>query len=413
MQETKDSLVEWQTLNRIIIECIKHPDIKIILQTALAEAIKICGLEDGVVYSITAENSLNAKVEIKTSGKAKLDLASSKINIGRNLCATAALQKKPLILWSTDDVLKYSPSELKAGEAFHFHASFPIYLKGKSIGVLCIYSFSDKKPSGLNLKFVETLTALISLVQENIDMNLNFQNKIAELKKEILDRKKAEEETFRRNKQLSELSAFLQNTREEERKELAREIHDELSQQLVALKIDVSMLNKSLANNTRAKEKISNIMTIINDAIHSIRKISSELRPEVTEEIGLPDALDDKVKKFYDATGVKCNLLIDAGFVALPLHVSMNIFRIIQESLNNVTKHAEATEVNLHLKKENKKMVVTINDNGKGFDFDKIKEKNTFGIIGMQERAKMIGGDLQISSHVGKGTVVELKVPIV
>ncbi len=413
MHKKNDPISELQTLNRIIAGSIKSPNIKIILRKALEEAIKVCGLEYGVLYSITKENKLNQEAGISISDVKKEAFLNKKIKIGKDLCIKSVSEPQPLILSSSRDVLKYSNAEIQGKEAIRFYASFPINLKTKRFGILCIYSYSDKKPTERNLKFVETLTAIISLILENKNQKQNLQNEIVELKNKILELKKSGKETLRKNKQLSDLSASLQNTREEERKELARKIHDDLGQQLGALKIDISILKKRLTNDKGAKEKIADMMSIVNNAMIAFRKISLELRPEVTDEIGLPDALDYKVKKFYETTGVKCHLLIDAGYVALPLHVSMNIFRIIQESLNNITKHAEATEVDLHLKKKRKNMIVSIKDNGIGFNPEKIKKKITFGIIGMQERAKMIGGELQIQSHEGKGTRVELKVPII
>ena len=230
--------------------------------------------------------------------------------------------------------------------------------------------------------------------------------------RDITERKKAEQEILQKNTELKELTEHLQKIREEERKEIALEVHDELGQQLAAIKIDAKWLNKRVVNDVNIKNKTEEMLLLIDETIKTTRKISSELRPEILDELGLMAAIEWKAEKFCNRTGIKCKLQIDCDELVLPSDVSINIFRIIQESLINIAKHSESTKVNIHLKVENKNLIILISDNGKGFDSEKIKQKKSFGLIGMKERAEMIGGTIQIVSEQGKGTLVELIVPI-
>ncbi len=228
---------------------------------------------------------------------------------------------------------------------------------------------------------------------------------------DITERKKVENEILLMNKQLRDFGTHLENIREEERKNIAREIHDELGQQLAALKIDAECVLKNITNKELIKERTNEMIILIDETVKTVRHISSALRPEILDELGLSAALEWKVKNFCNRTGLKCNLKIDTE-VNLSSQVSINVFRIIQESLTNIAKYAESSEVNLHLKIENKNLIVTISDDGKGFGIENVKQKQSFGIIGMKERAKMMGGDIQIQTQEGKGTTVKLIVPV-
>ncbi len=231
--------------------------------------------------------------------------------------------------------------------------------------------------------------------------------------RDITERKLAEEQIKLSTEQLRQLSSHLQTVREEERTAIAREIHDELGQQLTGLKMDISWLNKRIAQeNEPVREKIANMISLVDDTVKTIRRISTELRPGILDDLGLTDALDWQSTEFEKRTGIRCRFKSATSELSFNKNISTGIFRVYQETLTNVARHAEATEIKTTLESGNGNLTLRVCDNGKGFDEAEIKSKKTFGLVGMAERANMFGGKLAIESEKGRGTVIILKVPL-
>lgn len=215
------------------------------------------------------------------------------------------------------------------------------------------------------------------------------------------------------SEQLRDLTGHLQNVREEERMHVAREIHDELGQQLTVLKMDVSWLHKRLnAEDEVVREKLQNLLKLIDTTVKTVRKISSELRPSMLDDLGLVAALEWHSQEFQQKVGIQINFRSDWQDIKLPSKVSNGLFRIYQESLTNIARHAQASEVNVVLRDDRGNMELTISDNGKGFVTSTVENKKTLGILGMRERAKMLGGGFEIASTRGKGTSIRIVVPV-
>ncbi len=213
--------------------------------------------------------------------------------------------------------------------------------------------------------------------------------------------------------ELRSLATHLQSIREEERADIAREIHDELGQLLTALHIDLSLIKMKLPKeNEFAQDRITASIGLINTIIKTVRKIASQLRPPILDELGLSAALHWYSKEFENRTEIKCNFTNNSNADTLDKATSIGLFRVYQESLTNVARHAEATEVNSSLLFDDNCFVLTIKDNGKGFNMDEIKSKNRLGIVGMKERIKIMNGELTINSEITKGTSVSVKLEI-
>ncbi len=223
---------------------------------------------------------------------------------------------------------------------------------------------------------------------------------------------KADVKILQMHEQLRNLSSYLQNIRENERTTIAREIHDELGQQLTGLKIDISWLKKRFLNDLPASEKVKDILSLIDGTIKSVRRISTELRPEILDDKGLIAAIDWQNVEFGKRVGINCRF--ENRVEELPFHknIATGIFRIFQETLTNIARHAEANEIVTTFYRENQNLVLTVNDDGKGFDEFEVSEKKTLGLIGMKERAFMMGGKLYINSVKDKGTTSILVVPL-
>lgn len=229
--------------------------------------------------------------------------------------------------------------------------------------------------------------------------------------KKILEDKIAETEQV--NEQLRELSAHLQNIREEERMHIAREMHDELGQLLTGFKMDVSWLNKKLGDVTdpAVAEKLAEMSLIVDDAVKFVRRIAAELRPGILDDLGLVPALDWHSKEFEKRFKINVDFRSSVEELKTSPQVATGLYRMYQESLTNVARHSNANNVSANLEVEQDEIRFSIQDDGHGFDTS--KKSGHLGLLGMKERAAMIGGALEIISSPGGGTQVLIQVPLV
>ena len=231
---------------------------------------------------------------------------------------------------------------------------------------------------------------------------------------DISEQKKTQDELEQSYKAIRELSEHLQHIREEERIHIAREIHDELGQQLTVMKMDISWLNRKI-NKTAdddTKQKMRDLLLMLDGTVKTVRRISSELRPSLLDDLGLIAAIEWQLEEFEKRSGIKTRFIGPGEEIELMTEVKTSLFRIFQESLTNVARHADATKVTVSLTYEHKNLILNITDNGKGFDKHKIADKRTLGLLGMKERTAMIGGTYDIISTPGKGTAVVVIVPL-
>ena len=181
---------ELTILNKVIVESSGQMDAKSLMALTMDEALKLTGLEGGTVCSVTENNRLHLVIEKNTSDETKRDLQENIIQVGECLCGNCALDRKPLILKNREDVLKYSSREVLRDQDIRFHAAFPIISKGESTGVLCVFSYTDKKPTERSLKLVETLTSQMSLSIENASLYKKISNQVENLENLVKDRTK-------------------------------------------------------------------------------------------------------------------------------------------------------------------------------------------------------------------------------
>jgi PAS domain S-box-containing protein len=228
---------------------------------------------------------------------------------------------------------------------------------------------------------------------------------------DIEDSKCAEDTLKKSYEEIRRLTRHLQNIREEERTHIAREIHDELGGQLTVLKMDVSWLMKRFVDeNKTVKQRLKNLIDILNSMLKSVRRISLELRPGVLDNIGLVTTIEWHLKEFEKRSGIKTSF-IKSTEVEISNVIKNGVFRIFQESLTNVARHSQAKHVQVELYKKNDALFLSIVDDGKGFDQEKVSRKKTLGILGMKERTAMMGGRYEVSSKPGHGTTVTVVLP--
>ncbi len=231
------------------------------------------------------------------------------------------------------------------------------------------------------------------------------------ISRDITDRIRSEKELRSSHAQLRRLSAHLQAITEEERTKIAREVHDELGQVLTALKMDTVWLAKRLPEGqTELTDKSGAMVKLIDSVIQSVKRICTELRPTLLDHLGIAAAIEWQTEEFRKRTGIECDLHLYV--VSANKQVSTVLFRVLQEALTNVARHANATKVKVMLRKEGGNIIMRITDNGKGIKTDQIRKPQSFGLLGMRERVHSLGGVFSIRGFRGGGTSVKVTVPV-
>jgi PAS domain S-box-containing protein len=212
--------------------------------------------------------------------------------------------------------------------------------------------------------------------------------------------------------QLRDLASHLQTAREGERTRIAREIHDEFGQVLTALKIDLSWLAKRLPGDRPGLARKAKAMSALIDAtIQTVRRVATELRPGLLDDLGLAAAMEWQAQEFAGRTGIDCELHLDGGDLVLDRDLATALFRIYQETLTNVARHAGATEIDVRLEDRAEELALIVWDNGRGITPSETSDPKSFGLIGMRERAAAWGGTVGIEGVPGWGTTITVRVP--
>ncbi len=242
-------------------------------------------------------------------------------------------------------------------------------------------------------------------------LRLDTTRAVCLIASDLSETKRAEQELRASSEQLRNLAAHLLSVREEERARISREVHDELGQSLTAVKMDLAWLAGRLPRrNGQMLKRIRSTRQLADSIIQSIRRISTELRPGVLD-LGLAAAVEWQVQEFQARSGIQCKVRLLTQEVFAP-DVSTALFRILQETLTNVARHAKATRAEVVLQKQRDRLVLLIRDNGRGFDQADASLSKSLGLLGMRERAAILGGRVNISSAPGKGTTVTAWIPL-
>ncbi|RYY48999.1 MAG: PAS domain S-box protein [Chitinophagaceae bacterium] len=254
-----------------------------------------------------------------------------------------------------------------------------------------------------------------SVVSVNITSHdISYQEKPARLvlADDVTEQIIAEENLQKSHEAYRQLASHLETIREAERTHMAREIHDELGQQLTGLKMDISWLSRKIKSEDKeVQRKIVETIELIDGTVKTVRRIATELRPSILDDLGLIAAMEWQSEEFERRSGIKTNFECNLAAIEVNTDLATGVFRIYQESLTNVMRHADATAVNASLMIKENNLKLLIADDGKGFVVEEIANKKTLGLMGMRERATLLGGTYEISSMPNKGTAVIIVVP--
>jgi signal transduction histidine kinase len=250
------------------------------------------------------------------------------------------------------------------------------------------------------------------ILKSKISVFVDLYNKNAVLTREIAERSRIENVLRASEENLRALAARLQSVQEEEQRRIAREIHDELGQALTGLKMDLTWVASRLPRNARALAQKTKAMSgLIDGMVQSVRELASRLRPEVLDELGLAAAIKWQAREFQMRAGVRCMVDASAENLALDQDRSTAVFRVFQELLTNVARHAAATKVDVALRQLNGSVVLEVRDNGRGIGDAQIRDPASLGLLGMRERIVPFDGRFEIGAGTGKGTVAVVSIP--
>lgn len=249
-------------------------------------------------------------------------------------------------------------------------------------------------------------------------MEIEGNNAMIAMVTDVTERKRAEEELRASHEQLRALAARLESVREEEGTRIAREIHDELGSALTGLKWDLERVNKALAETRsasalpEARGKIRGMLGTIDNTINTVRRISSELRPGVLDDLGLVAAIEWQARQFQERTGILCQFAAGVEEANLDRQASTAIFRMFQEILTNILRHAQAGKVWINAYEKEDHFVLEVRDDGRGISEAEKYNSHSLGLLGMRERGHLIGGRIEIGGVKGEGTTVIVRVPL-
>jgi signal transduction histidine kinase len=315
------------------------------------------------------------------------------------------------------------------GMQAHGHYIIPLKTKEKLLGVMFLYTNTHPSWYPHSQEVLLSIGGLIadaiehSLVEEELS---RYRNKLEErveartadlnqanttLQQEIVERTHAEQQLTLIREQLRNLSNHLQSIREEEKTRIAREVHDELGQSLTALKMDLVCLKDELPDpQPELQERVQSMSGLIDSTITSVQRISSELRPQILDVMGLCEAIAWQAKEYQKRTQLHFDLSCE--HIPLNKELTTDLFRIFQEALTNIARHAQANRVGVSFHQQDGSLTMQIEDDGRGIPPEKIEDCQSLGLIGIRERVLFLGGDVEFLGEPGEGTKVVVKIPL-
>lgn len=306
--------------------------------------------------------------------------------------------------------------------------SVPALLSGALVGQIALAN-SDRDYTERDLEVVNRLADLYAMAvlrmwseeeltgyREHLEdlvrqrtLELEDANRL--LQEEIAERGRRQEELRSKAEQLRALSTRLESVREEERRHVSREVHDTLGQILTGLKMSLSMMGRKLAGDAESEARIASMSELVDTAIQSVREISSSLRPGMLDDLGLSATLEWQLKRFGEMSGLECVFVSEAEEDSMDKDLAVALFRIAQEALTNVARHAGAGRVDVRLDSGPEGTTLEVRDDGRGIRSEEIEGKESLGLLGMRERANIFGGEVEVRGLRGEGTSLVVRIP--
>lgn len=296
----------------------------------------------------------------------------------------------------------------------------PLVTRGHTLGTITLVmsAESGRQYTEVDLVLAEELARRAALAFDNARLYAEAQQLNAELEERVAQRtaelQEAVSQLENSRAQLLLLAQHEQTRREEDRARMAREIHDELGQALTGLKMDLAWLQKHVGHTQKAVlQKFVEMSGLVDTTIQDVRRLATELRPGMLDDLGLVPAMEWQLQEFQKRSGIQCRFTSSLEELALDAEETTVLFRILQETLTNVARHAGATEVEVSLDEEQGYMRLRVQDNGRGITESEVQDSRSFGLLGMRERVLLRSGEFCIQGTPGRGTTVVIRLPLV
>jgi PAS domain S-box-containing protein len=381
-------------LNTITYSVSQSLELDTILNSTLDKLLDVMRIKTG---GILLPDSETQTLSYRTYRGFSREFARDIADLGRcdAIRGIAVQEKKPVCV---DDISKDSrfSNSIAIREGVRAFASVPIMAKGKALGTIDIASPSPQRFNPQDIQLLVSVSHQVAIALENSRLYHELQ---------------------RKDGVRGDLLNFIITTQEEERKRIARGLHDEISQALTSLAVNLEAVAEALPLDTdQVKARLKQIQSIAIRTLDEIHKVIWELRPTLLDDLGLTEAVEWLAETNLEAMGVTVNLETVGVERRLPNKVETALFRIIQEAITNISRHAEAESASISLEFEDDYIAVHIEDDGQGFDFDKAigstRTGRGLGLLSMRERVELLSGMLDIRSQLGQGTQINIQIPV-
>ncbi len=382
----KKHYVMQRVVNSLLHMSLNNSNLEEILSQALEKVFSMPWLpleQKGCIFLVKDRPGVLECTVHKGISQAQLQQCTE-VSFVKCFCGKATSERAP--------VFSQQPRHNHEEELSHRHYCLPLFSSDRVLGVVNFYL---KEEQQLNPQHKEFLSSIANVLAS------------------IIIRKEAEEKLKNSSEQLRRLAAHLQSSREDERTEFAREVHDELGQALTALKMDIFWIRNRLSEDETALiAKAEDSLALVDSTIKSVRRICTELRPDILDHLGITAAVEWQIEEFRKRTGIKCIVLIHPREMKISRDLSISVFRIMQEALTNIIRHSGATEVIVTMESAKNFFSFRISDNGKGIAKKNIHGSKSFGILGIRERVRFWNGNLHIEGRPSKGTTLLITIPL-
>jgi signal transduction histidine kinase len=380
--------IEAETLLSVLDAELSAANLDVLLDRVLKRAMQTFDANLGMILMCDTEQQV-LRIDSHVGFSAEEDDLEAATPIGEGFAGKIAQSGEPAIL-----------PDLRACDA----DGLDDLLKGRA-----------KALWGVPLRSKENIIGVLligfSRPHDWLPTEYNLLRAIADRSALAIDRAGMNDALREREMRIAELSGHLMHAQEEERKRISRELHDETGQALMVIRLYLGMLESSVTGRT-ARGKIRETLEVVDRTIEGIRRIIARLSPLVLQELGLIAAVRKEAKDLAKSAGVKARVTVSPEFGRLPAAVEAAFYRVVQEALHNVAKHANATTVNIVMRREGDLVSLSIDDDGVGIQPKPASSRQTFGMAGMRERIGNIGGKVKVSSARGKGTRIEVNAPV-